>query len=176
MPRVRSAIPAGRGSAGPPRVLEFAVGQPPCLGGVLGRHRECERRTPAGCAGVQQMQRLVGTRRRLQLGPGGAEVTGSQREPSPDLPQHRPARRPGKIRGQRVVSASAATSASSGRSISASAPKHSAEGIANAIPYSAAISMTVRTSVSAPTSSPRRALTAACMQAAITSPTTEPGP
>ena len=72
------------------------------------------------------------------------------------------------------MSASAAMSASPGRSISASAPYHSAEGIANAIPYSAAISMTARTSVSASTSSPRRALTAACMLAAITSPATEP--
>ena len=47
------------------------------------------------------MQRLVRARRRLQLGPGGAEVTCGQREPAPDLSQQRPARGPGEIRGER---------------------------------------------------------------------------
>ncbi len=47
------------------------------------------------------MQRLIGARGRLQLGPGRAEVGLGEREPSPDLPQYPPARRPREIRIKR---------------------------------------------------------------------------
>src|SRR5207249_7935944 len=111
---------------------------------------------------------------RPQVGPGGGEVSRGQGQPAADLSQQRAG---GRLRQSRIK----LDPGGEGRDIGELGPFNQRIGSAiqrrrnrNATSCSAARSMTVRTSLSAATSSPRRALTAARTQAASASPATEP--